>query len=212
MNSSWGFSKSRSTLAIIVSGVWNNFAKLGLPVLALALLALQGKASCRPGHRRQAFGIIALAASIFRLRPDIPQQRHSWVMREGRGPQGGGLATRVRRVLKKGPAEGWGDATVKFRNRTIGLVRQSGLRAVTLATVVSHLSLFLVLPGRPPPPGRGFGLRGQLGRGPGRLGPLVRLLTAIPITPGGLGVVELGLIGGLKAAGGATRPRSWRPS
>jgi uncharacterized membrane protein YbhN (UPF0104 family) len=29
-----------------------------------------------------------------------------------------------------------------------------------------------------------------------------RLLTALPITPGGLGVVELGYIGGLVAAGG----------
>jgi uncharacterized protein (TIRG00374 family) len=31
----------------------------------------------------------------------------------------------------------------------------------------------------------------------------VRLLTAIPLTPGGLGIVEFGLIGGLAAAGGA---------
>ena len=30
----------------------------------------------------------------------------------------------------------------------------------------------------------------------------VRLLTAIPLTPGGLGVVELGMIGGLTTAGG----------
>jgi uncharacterized protein (TIRG00374 family) len=30
----------------------------------------------------------------------------------------------------------------------------------------------------------------------------VRLLTAIPLTPGGLGIIELGLIGGLTAAGG----------
>jgi uncharacterized protein (TIRG00374 family) len=30
-----------------------------------------------------------------------------------------------------------------------------------------------------------------------------RLLTAIPLTPGGLGVIELALIGGLDAAGGA---------
>ena len=40
MNSSWGFSRSRTSVALLVSGLWNNFAKLGLPVLALALLAL----------------------------------------------------------------------------------------------------------------------------------------------------------------------------
>jgi hypothetical protein len=30
---------------VLVSGVWNSFIKLGLPVLALALVALQGNAS-----------------------------------------------------------------------------------------------------------------------------------------------------------------------
>jgi hypothetical protein len=34
----WGYSRSRTTVAVLVSGVWNAFAKLGLPVLALALL------------------------------------------------------------------------------------------------------------------------------------------------------------------------------
>jgi hypothetical protein len=36
---SWGYSGSRISVAVLVSGVWNTFAKLGLPVLALALLA-----------------------------------------------------------------------------------------------------------------------------------------------------------------------------
>ena len=43
MYRSWGFGKSEFALAAVVSGVWNNFAKLGMPVLALALLALEGE-------------------------------------------------------------------------------------------------------------------------------------------------------------------------
>jgi putative heme transporter len=43
--SSWGFSKSRGTVSIVVTGIWNNFVKLGTPILALALLALQGERS-----------------------------------------------------------------------------------------------------------------------------------------------------------------------
>src|SRR3954465_11519830 len=39
MNSSWGFSRSRTSVSLLVSGLFNNFAKLGLPVLALAMLA-----------------------------------------------------------------------------------------------------------------------------------------------------------------------------
>src|SRR5262245_4517973 len=35
MLGSWGFSKSRSTVSLVVSGIWNNFVKLGMPVLAL---------------------------------------------------------------------------------------------------------------------------------------------------------------------------------
>ncbi len=41
----WGYSRSRASVAVLVSGVWNSFVKLGLPVLALALVALQGGAS-----------------------------------------------------------------------------------------------------------------------------------------------------------------------
>ena len=194
MLGSWGFSKSRSTLAVIVSGVWNNFAKLGLPVLALALLALQGEASA---GRVSAgvFGIVALAASITVF--GLMLRREAFARKLGE--RAGDVATRVRRVLKKGPAEGWDHATVKFRDRTIGLVRQSGLR-LTIATLVSHLSLFFVLL---------VSLR-HLGVSDREVGwvevlavfAFVRLLTAIPVTPGGLGVVELGLIAGLTAAGG----------
>src|SRR5215218_3439414 len=47
MLGSWGFSRSRSTTAALVSGVWNSFIKLGLPVLALALVAFQGGVTAR---------------------------------------------------------------------------------------------------------------------------------------------------------------------
>jgi len=95
--------------------------------------------------------------------------------------------------------EGWGDATVKFRGRTIGLVSGAWKR-LTVATTVSHLSLYLVLL---------LALR-HIGVSEDEVNwvevlavfSFVRLLTAIPITPGGLGVVELGMIAGLSAAGG----------
>src|SRR5829696_9255130 len=45
MMGQWGYSRSRTTTAVLVSGVWNSFIKLGLPVFALAVVALQGRAS-----------------------------------------------------------------------------------------------------------------------------------------------------------------------
>jgi putative heme transporter len=59
----WGYSRSRTTTAVLVSGVWNSFVKLGLPVLALALVLLQGGAG---GGRVTAalLGIAGLVAAI----------------------------------------------------------------------------------------------------------------------------------------------------
>jgi len=39
---SWGLRRSSATLAMVVTGIWNNFAKLALPVVALAALAIGG--------------------------------------------------------------------------------------------------------------------------------------------------------------------------
>src|SRR5947209_19620844 len=63
MLGSWGFSKSRSTVSLVVSGLWNNFIKLGMPVFALALLAFSGDAG---GSRivAGAIGIGALVAAV----------------------------------------------------------------------------------------------------------------------------------------------------
>ena len=194
MLGSWGFSRSRSTLSVIVSGLWNNFAKLGLPVLALALVALQGDT----GAGRVTAGLLAILAlggciALFAL----ALRKEEFARRVG--DVAARAATRLRRKLGKGPVEGWGDATAKFRGRTIGLVSTAWKR-LTVATVVSHLSLYLVLL---------LALR-HIGVSQEEVAwaevlaafAFVRLLTAIPITPGGLGVVELGLIAALTAAGG----------
>ena len=45
MLGSSGYSRSRATTAVLVSGVWNSFIKLGMPVQALAPVALQGNAT-----------------------------------------------------------------------------------------------------------------------------------------------------------------------
>ncbi len=194
MLGSWGFSRSRSTLSVIVSGLWNSFAKLGLPVLALAMVALQGNAS--PGRVTAGlFGIAAIVGSVTVF--SLILRREAFARRAG--DAAAALVSRILRRLGKGPVEGWGDATAKFRSRTIGLVSHAWKR-LTAATVVSHMSLYLVLL---------IALR-HIGVADDEVNwaevlaifAFVRLLTAIPITPGGLGVVELGLIAGLTAAGG----------
>ncbi len=194
MFSSWGFKRSAITLALLVSGIWNNFVKLGLPVLALALLAVAGETSA--GRIVAALlGIAALLAvvAIFTaaLRTEAAARKVGLVAQR--------VAAPAARLLRRRPPEGWDTAVRRFRSKTI-LLLSSRWHWLTLATFVSHLSLYLVLL---------VSLR-HVGVSDNEVSwvevlaafAFVRLLSAIPITPGGLGVIELGLIAALVTAGG----------
>jgi uncharacterized membrane protein YbhN (UPF0104 family) len=100
------------------------------------------------------------------------------------------LAPVVRRVRRHRSAAEWAEGAARFRRRTIGLVRGRAAR-ITVAAVVTHLSLFLVLLVAL----RDVGVSNDEVSWAKVLAAFafVRLLSAIPVTPGGLGVVELGL-------------------
>jgi uncharacterized protein (TIRG00374 family) len=191
---SWGFSRSRTTIAVLVSGVWNAFAKLAIPVLALALVALQGNASAAR-ITAAAFGIGGLIAAIVVFALMLRSER----MAEKVGVTAGRVVSRLLALIRRPPVQGWEIATVKFRNRTVDLL-EHGWFPITAATVVSHLSLYLVL----------LVCLWDVGVSNAEVGwaevlavfAFARLATAIPFTPGGAGVVEAVLITGLTAAGG----------
>src|SRR5207253_5521900 len=83
-----------------------------------------------------------------------------------------------------------------FRDRTAGLLAARGWR-ITAATAASQLALWLVLLACL----RATGLSQAQVPWQTSLAAFafVRLLTALPITPGGLGITELGLVGTLAA-------------
>jgi uncharacterized protein (TIRG00374 family) len=196
--SSWGFSKSRSTLSVVVTGIWNNFAKLGMPIVALAILALQGES----GGGRIVAALLGLAGLLGAI------VVFALILRSEDYARRFGLAAErrmssLRRLVHKGPVEGWDLAVTKFRGRVIGLVRQRWV-ALTVATVVGHLSLFAVLLITL----RAMGVSDdEVGWAQGLATfAFARLLTAIPLTPGGVGIIELALITGITAAGGADAP------
>jgi uncharacterized membrane protein YbhN (UPF0104 family)/membrane-associated phospholipid phosphatase len=190
----WGYSRSRASVAVLVSGVWNAFAKLGLPVLALALVALQGNAS---GGRVVAalLGIAGLVGAVVTFALLLRSER----VAERVGLWAGRVASRLLGLVGRPPVAGWELATVKFRTRTLELL-EHGWVPITAATLVSHLSLYAVL----------LATLRQVGVSDAEVSwaqvlavfAFARLATAIPFTPGGAGVVELVLIGGLSAAGG----------
>jgi putative heme transporter len=195
MLGSWGYSRSRSTTAVLVSGVWNSFIKLGLPVLALALVALQGGAT---GGRIIAalLGIAGLVAAIvvFVLMLRSEHQARRFGLLAGR------VASRLQRLVRRPPVAGWELATVKFRTRTIDLVEHRWI-AITATSLVSHLSLYVVV--------LLVALR-DVGVSDVEVSwaevlavfAFARLATAIPLTPGGIGFMEGVLVTGLVGAGG----------
>jgi uncharacterized protein (TIRG00374 family) len=194
MLGSWGFSKSRSTLSMVVSGIWNNFAKLGMPIVALAILAVQGE----PGGGRLVAALAGLAGLVGAIVVfALILRSEEYARRFGLGA--GRWMSSLRRLVRKGPVEGWDLALTKFRGRVIGLVRQRWA-ALTVATIVGHLSLYAVLLITL----RAMGVSDDEVGGAHVLATFAfaRLLTAIPLTPGGVGIIELALISGITRVGG----------
>lgn len=194
MYTSWGFSRSAVTLSLLVSGMWNNLAKVGMPVIALALLALQGGASTAlvlASLAGVAVLVVTLVVFALALRSD------RFARRVGASVEG--VVSRLRRVFRRGPVSGWAESAAGFRTETIDLLRKRWL-ALTASTVISHLSLFVVLLVAL----RHVGVSEAEVSTAEVLGAFafVRLISALPVTPGGLGVVELGLTAALVVAGG----------
>jgi putative heme transporter len=195
---SYGFARPEITLSLLVQGVWNNFVKLGMPVVALGLLVFTRRAagSLAPVA---IVGVAVLAVALTGFALSLSSERRAWRI-------GGGLAALaalVRRLAGRVGRPPWAEAAVRFRALAISLLGPRW-HWLTLTTLVSHLSLFLVLL---------LALR-HVGVADSQVSwvealaafALVRLLAAVPITPGGLGVVELGLAATLVLAGGDKAP------
>ena len=191
MLSSWGVSTAEYVLYTLVSGIWNVFARLGLPVLALMILATAG----RPGAgliAAAAVGLALLTAAAAGL--GLLMRSDSFALRAGRALQLG-LVTACRLVRRPASFDVPG-SLLSFRDRAGGLIAARGWR-ITAATAASNLTLWLVLLACL----RGVGLSQAQVPWQTSLAAFafVRLLTVLPITPGGLGITELGLIATLAA-------------
>ena len=194
MLSSWGISTADYVLYTLVSGIWNVFARLGLPVLALLVLV-----TVRPPGAgliaAAAVGLALLAAMAAGL--SLLMRSESFAFRAGRALQLM-LVTACRLVRRQASFDVPG-SLLSFRDRAGALIAARGWR-ITAATAASNLTLWLVLLACL----RGLGLSQAQVPWQTSLAAFafVRLLTVLPVTPGGLGITELGLIGTLAAAAG----------
>jgi uncharacterized membrane protein YbhN (UPF0104 family) len=194
MLDSWGFTRDRATLSLLVSGIWNGFIKLGLPVVALAILVIEGDMG---GARitTAIVGLALLAAAVtilvLMLRSERVADRLSALAER--------IAGRALALVHRPPPRGWEAATVRFRADASGLLQGRWLW-ITAAALVSHLSLWLVLLVTL----RHVGVPDTVVSWAAVLSvfAFARLVTMVRFTPGGAGMVEAVLIGGLVAAGG----------
>ena len=189
----WGFASSAVGLAVAVTGVWNQLAMLAFPTVALALLALSGGAHTAL-DTIAAVGLAILVVVVGSFAAGLSSSRLARRV--------GDVAARIvswgLRLIRKEPVRWDGEAFARFRNRTNRLLK-GRWHVLTLATLAGQLTVFLVLLVSL----RVLGISGSEASAVEAFAAwsLVRLLGSIPLTPGGLGIVELGLTTALLAFG-----------
>jgi putative heme transporter len=179
---SWGFDVPSITLSIIVTGVWNVFAKLGLPIIVVALLLVTHQSS----EGLSAAGLIGFAVLVASVVGLV------MVFRSGNLAVRIGLALQhalnfVRRLAQRAPTEDLPDRILAFRQRTIGLVRRRWRRLTfwMVAYKLSQAMLQLLC-------AKAVGVEGVGWIQIFAVYAFGELLTTIPVTPSGIGFVEGG--------------------
>jgi uncharacterized protein (TIRG00374 family) len=190
----WGFHGGPVALAVTVTGVWNQLAIFGFPIVALGLLTAEGES--HPLLRTMAligaavFGGVVVGLAVGFWSASLARKVGDLAAR---------LVSRLKRFARRKPVQWGGESFVRFRAATIGLLRRRW-HVLTLATLVGHLSVFCVLlvclrvldvPASEVTVVEAFAAWS-----------VVRVLGSLPLTPGGLGIVELGLTSLLVGFGG----------
>ncbi|HET7172197.1 MAG TPA: YbhN family protein [Gaiellales bacterium] len=189
----WGFGRGTVAVAVVVTGVGNQLVNVLLPLVALALLVMSGGSS----PLLLTAGLIGIAAILgltLAIVLVLRGERQAFAV----GERAEWLANHVLALVHRPAREGWGDGLVRFRRETIALVLRRW-PALTASLVIGHLTVFGVLM---------VALR-STGVGGDDVGwvealaawGLIRLLSAVPVTPAGVGIVELGLSSALVGFG-----------
>ncbi|MBY3551858.1 lysylphosphatidylglycerol synthase transmembrane domain-containing protein [Modestobacter lapidis] len=193
MHRSFGFAPAPITRAVVLTGVWNNFVKLGMPVVALLSLALTGDAD-RALAVAAVSGTVVLVLALGALVAVLVHRGAAITLARAAERLVGRLARRLRRRQPSG----WEARVDRFRADSLALLRRRW-PALTVAAVVNHTLLFILLIATL----RSIGGQGADVGWPWVLAvfALTRLVTLVPITPGAVGVAELSYVAGLTAVG-----------
>jgi uncharacterized protein (TIRG00374 family) len=190
----WRFESASIARAVTLTSLWNQFANLTYPIVAVFLLAVTGSATAVLATAAfvgaailgVAVGALVLILYSDRLATEI-------------GDAAARLASWVKVRFHRKPVPWDGSSFERFRNEAVELLERRW-HLLTLTSFGGSLTVFVVLlvslralqvPDTQVTLVQAFAAWS-----------LARLLGSIPITPGGIGVVELSLTGTLVGFGG----------
>jgi putative heme transporter len=190
----WGFKTGEVTRSITLTGVWNQLANLFFPVVALFLLKVNGGQTALLGTAAfvgiAVFGVVIAVLVLVLYSDSLANDVGDVVAR---------FVTWAKSKVRRKPVAWGGRSFASFRAEAVDLLARRW-HVLTLATLAGSLTVFLLLiltlravgvPSSEVTVVEAFAAWS-----------LVRIIGSIPITPGGFGVVELGLTTALVAFGG----------
>jgi putative heme transporter len=185
MTSAWGFSTEEFTLYTLVSGLWSQFAKFGTPAVALLALSAVGRPSSQlvlATILGTAVVLAALGAVVWALHSE------NFMAVLGRFAQR--AATKVMGWFHRPGPKDLEKSFLEFKHLASNLIKTRGW-LMSLSTLTSDLTGWFVQLACL----RSVGVTAaEVSWEKSFAGyALIRLLTTIPITPGGLGITEVGL-------------------
>jgi uncharacterized protein (TIRG00374 family) len=190
----WGFPGRDVARAVTVTSLWNQFLNLSFPVVAIFLLTISGEQTAALATAAFAgvavlgiviagFVLVLVSDRLAHDIGDVAARFCNWALGK----------------IRRGPVS-WGGASFERFRDAVGDLLEQRWPALTLTSLAGSLTVFGVLL---------VSLR-ALDVTAAQVSlveafaawALVRIVASIPITPGGVGIVELGLTGALVGFGG----------
>jgi uncharacterized protein (TIRG00374 family) len=189
-----GFRPPTITLALGIVLALSQVATLCFPLVAIVLLWLTGDRN--PLLERVAqVGLVVLVIVVILAAAGLWSERAArWA-----GDASAAVASRAMRIIRRGPVEWSGAELAHFRSEALDILR-TRWHLLTIGTLAGHLTVYLVL----------VVCLWGVGVSADEVSlaesfaawAITRLIGSLPITPGGIGIVEVGLTASLVGFGG----------
>jgi uncharacterized protein (TIRG00374 family) len=192
---SWGYKGSEITRAITLTSLWNQFLNLSYPVVAVFLLTVTGESAVFALAIAAFIGVAILGVVVTGFVVILVNDR----LARDIGDVAARFATWSLGKVRRGPVTWTGESFESFRRSAAEFLARRW-HLLTAASLAGSLSVFVVF----------FVSLRALDVPPSQVSlveafaawSFIRIIASIPITPGGIGVVELGMTGMLVGFGG----------